>query len=752
MLGLNFAMAASNTFVSTEHLPAERFFRLSLFLLILTSAVTLSFTGKLDLFTSIAAPAAILIKGFRWWRGYTPELEQRQATWLVVGYLAVFPLDIFFFSRLLTANSPNPATYAALIGIIHFLLFVLIVRLYSATQDRDALFLAMLSFAAMLASAVLTVDTTFLLLFFVFLLFGVATFTGLELRRGVAGCTSVPGNLDRERRLSRALMLAALSVALGAISIGAVLFFFFPRINGGYLGGSSMNPQLISGFSDDVELGQIGEIKKNYSVVMRVETGQPVAYPMLRWRGIALTTFDGKRWYSGERSADTLVANSDGWIPIPVGEQPADAQASVLRYDVLLEPIATDAIFIPGRAMALRGNFAGESPRNVFRKSKPYLFRDATSSLFNPYHNYGTVHYSGMSRLFTWNPAGLRVAPVNYPGAIASTYLQLPNLDPRIAALARSVTAKASNPYDKAREIETYLRGHYSYTLDLVGKPGNSPLSHFLFETHAGHCEYFASAMAVMLREVGVPTREVNGFLPGEYNDLAGDYIVRASDAHSWVEVYFPGNGWVVFDPTPPGPAADSGLFTRLGLVVDWIQLNWNEWVINYDFAHQMALAQNLQVKSRNWKEIVRSWFVGKQDRAKQWMRHWQIGHSNMALVVPLFLLVILVSLRYGLIGKAIRRLSLFFQLRRRPTATVSPALASRLYQELLAQLARRGIARRESQTAFEFAASLGEPSLVPTVTEFTRLYADARFGGAPCDTSRLRELLNQLRATARSR
>jgi transglutaminase-like putative cysteine protease len=745
-------MAATTTLVSTEPLPAERFFRISLFLLIFTSALTLSTTGKLDLLTSIGAPAAILIKGFRWWRGHPAELQQRQATWLVVGYLAIFPMDVFFFSRLLTANSPNPATYAALMGIIHFLLFVLIVRLYSATQDRDALFLAMLSFAGVLASAVLTVDTTFLLLFFVFLLFGVATFTGLELRRGVAGCTPVPGNRERERRLSRALMLAALTVAFGAISIGAVLFFFFPRINGGYLGGSSMNPQLISGFTDDVELGEIGEIKKDYALVMRVETGQPVGYPMLRWRGIALSTFDGKRWTSGERSADTLVANSDGWIPIPPAEQPADTQATVLRYDVLLEPVATDAIFFPGKPMALRGNFGGESVRNVFRGHKPYLFRDATNSLFNPYHSYGRLRYSGMSRLINWNAAKLREAPANYPPAITGTYLQLPRLDPRIAALARSVTAHAGNPYDKALAIENYLRGHYSYTLDLVGKPGGSPLSHFLFETHAGHCEYFASAMAVMLRAVRVPTREVNGFLPGEYNDLAGDYIVRASDAHSWVEVYFPGNGWVVFDPTPPGPPADSGLFTRFGLVVDWIQLNWNEWVINYDFAHQMTLAQNLQLKSRNWKEVVRSWFVGKQERAKQWMKHWQVGHSGLALVIPIFLLVLLVSLRYGLFGKGIRRLNLFFQLRTRPTATVSPALASRLYQELLAQLARRGIARRESQTAFEFAASLREPALAPSVIEFTRLYADARFGGVPCDTPRLRELLSQVRAAARSR
>src|SRR5207253_6866831 len=118
----------------------------------------------------------------------------------------------------------------------------------------------------------------------------------------------------------------------------------------------------------------------------------------------------------------------------------------------------------------------------------------------------------------------------------------------------------------------------YSYTLNLTGKPGRDPLAHFLFEARAGHCEYFASAMAIMLRTLGIPSREVNGFLPGEYNDLAGDYIVRASDAHSWVEVYFPGDGWQVFDPTPSNLESGKGFLTRLGLYIDWLQVTWSDW------------------------------------------------------------------------------------------------------------------------------------------------------------------------------
>jgi len=97
--------------------------------------------------------------------------------------------------------------------------------------------------------------------------------------------------------------------------------------------------------------------------------------------------------------------------------------------------------------------------------------------------------------------------------------------------------------------------------------------------------------MTILLRTLDIPTREVNGFLPGEYNDLAGDYIVRASDAHSWVEVYFPGSGWVTFDPTPSAPER-GGLLSRLNKYIDWVQLSWSEWVINYDFGHQMQMAK----------------------------------------------------------------------------------------------------------------------------------------------------------------
>ena len=744
-------MAASASASTLPALPAERFFRASLFLLMATSVATLVSTGKLDLLTMIVAPSAVFYKGVRWWRRRPAEIPHRIATRLVVAYLLFFPLDIFFFSRAFAEGSSNPAMYAALLGAVHFLLFVLLIRLYSATTDRDALFLAMLSFAAILASAVLTIDTTFLGLFFLFLLFGVATFVGLEMRRSSKG--AIGPDLDaqpqQERRLTRALILAALTVAFGATIIGAALFFFFPRFSAGYMGRTSMQPALMSGFTDDVELGQIGEIKKNSEVVMRVRTGKPVGYPRLRWRGIALSTFDGRRWYSPGRDEVSIPAGPSGWINLRDQPRGQDRTATILHYTILLQPVATDTIFAPATAVSLRGNLFGEGSNPDAGARRSYIVRDATGSLFNPFHNYSALLYEGYSLLPGTDVPRLRAATSDYPEDIRDTYLQLPQLDPRIPELARQITERAETPFDKTLAVEDYLRTHYAYTLNLAGKPGGDPLAHFLFETRAGHCEYFASAMAIVLRSVGIPTREVNGFLPGEYNDLAGDYIVRASDAHSWVEVYFPGSGWITFDPTPPAADSAGGLLSRFGLYLDWFELTWNEWIINYDFVHQVQLAQTMRRSTRTWTKTAQSWFMKLQEQGRKWMSSWNAG---LGLLIPLAIGLLLLALRFELVVALWRRLWLSWQLRSPELARSNPQLATRLYGELLYLLERRGLARLPTQTPFEFAAAVSQPRLAPAVQEFTQCYAQARFGGGPCDTMRLRALLEQVRSTLTSR
>jgi protein-glutamine gamma-glutamyltransferase len=748
-------MAASAVSAPAPTLPAERFFRGSLFFLILSAVGALVGTGKLDAFTCLVAPAAMLYKGVRWWRGKPPEFSHHAATWLVIAYLGIFPLDAFFFSRAFVASSTNPALLAALLAAVHFLIYVMLVRLYSASTDRDALFLALLAFAAILASSILTVDTSFLLLFFIFLLFAVATFLALELRRGAQGAIlpAADAQAPRERRLSRALGYAALSVAAGAMVLGSLLFFVFPRFSAGYLGRASMEPSLMTGFTNDVELGQIGEIKKNSEVVLRVKTGNPVGYPLLRWRGIALTNFDGRRWTNPDHSSFDLVPNADGWIKVADPQQRQDFPAAMLQYTVLLQPMASDAVFTASNALSVQGNFSGAGSVSDWTIRHSYLRRDSTGSIFNPFHNYAAVRYNATSYLPQVNGAKLRAASSDDPPDIRATYLQLPGLlDPRIPQLAKQIAARAKNRYDTALTIQGFLSGsRFTYTLNVTGKPGEDPLAHFLFESRAGHCEYFASAMAVLLRTLGIPSREVNGFLPGEYNDLAGDYIVRASDAHSWVEVYFPGTGWVTFDPTPAA-AQNFGLLSRLGQYVDWFELSWSEWVINYDFAHQVQMAQGMQRNSRNWRDSARAWFASWQGKNRRWLRNWQMRHAALGVALPALLVLFLVTLRYDLFRKLLGRVRLYWQLHAPESARANPQMASRFYAELLRVLERRGFAHQASQTPQEFASTVQTPVLAPAVREFTQVYAESRFGGAPCDVPRLHGLLEQIRSAPRSR
>jgi transglutaminase-like putative cysteine protease len=477
-----------------------------------------------------------------------------------------------------------------------------------------------------------------------------------------------------------------------------------------------------------VELGQIGEIKKNSTVVMRVQTGKPVAYDRLRWRGIALTNFDGKRWSTSDQTAQKLEPEADGWIRTADPMRKTDSPYPRMIYTVYLEPVATDAIFVPGKVMSLKGNFSGESRNSLSAARRTFIFRDSTDTLMNPFHNYGAIRYSGFSLLLPMDAARFRAASTEYSSDITSTYLQLPAaLDPRITELAKQTTKSARTPFDKALAIETFLRTRYTYTLNLTGKPGDDPLSHFLFETRAGHCEYFASAMTIMLRTL----------------------IVRASDAHSWVEVYFPGADWQVFDPTPAAPENEADFLSSMGKYVDWMEITWSEWVIGYDFAHQITMAQNVQRSSRDLSESFRAWYAQQQIRGRRWIKSWSNG---LSVSIALMVLAFLILLRFDPLSAMLQRLWLSWQLRSAKAARTNPQLASRLYAELLRLLARRGMIREVSQTPLEFAVAMDSPNLAPAVREFTQLYTHARFGGAPCDAMRLHQLLDQVRAASRAR
>ncbi len=736
----------------------KRHFEISLYFLLLTGVLTLVSTGKMDLVSILVPPAALLVKGYRWWHGKGPEISNRVGGWITIGYFIFFPFDLWIISRALSADTQSPGLYAALLATIHLMLFAIIVRLYSASKTRDYLFLTLMAFTSMLASAILTVDTGFLVFFFVFMAFAVSTFVGLEMWRSAQGAVAQPiqSGTRAARRLHNALGVTSTAIALGSLAVGAVIFLLLPRYTGGYMSGLNLQPTLISGFSDDVELGEIGEIKKSSAVVMRINVeGGLDAARGVHWRGIALTLFDGRRWYNGPHDPKTVQSAPDTWFHLDNGEVLTRRPGKTIQYTVLLEPIASTSLFFVNQADRVRGHFDGEASSSYMNQRRgTYLLEDPTGSVFNPYHNFSRMQYEARSVVPAPSVAALRVAGSDYPASMGEMYLQLPpKLDPRIPELAKQITGRANNPYDKSLALEAYLRTHYGYTLDLTGTPPPDPLAYFLFQKRAGHCEYFASAMTVMLRSVGIPARLVNGFLTGEYNDVGGDFIVRASDAHSWVEVFFPTYGWLTFDPTPPAEETAPGMFARFGRYWDWFQLQWSEWIINYDFVHQVTLAQGLQHVSRDWTERLQKAFAEVRRVATDQLELWQARALHTAAFLPvMFVIVAALCIAALLLQPKIRqRLMTLWHLRVSTSAAMTPHLATIQYNEMLRLLSRRGIRKAPGQTPLEFAASLPDGNLSEPVHELTSMYHAARFGGEASDPRQASSLLTLIQMRIQS-
>lgn len=163
--------------------------------------------------------------------------------------------------------------------------------------------------------------------------------------------------------------------------------------------------------------------------------------------------------------------------------------------------------------------------------------------------------YSIASLVSVASERRLRQAGTAYPTWVAERYLQLPeSLPERVEQLAREVAGSEATPYDRAAAIEAYLRQiRYNESIDAPPED-TDPVDWFLFEKREGYCTYHASAMVLMCRAVGVPARLAQGYAPGEYVESRGAYLVREGDAHAWPEIYFPGYGWIEFEPTPAQP------------------------------------------------------------------------------------------------------------------------------------------------------------------------------------------------------
>ncbi|HEX8118198.1 MAG TPA: DUF3488 and transglutaminase-like domain-containing protein, partial [Pyrinomonadaceae bacterium] len=522
---------------------------------------------------------------------------------VVLLALPAFYLDWSFQRGV--AEDAAQQVYAGVSALVHFTLLLSSIKLLQVKSDRDWLFLYLISFFEVLLAAGLSASPTFLVSLGLYVFTALLAVVCFELRKSTRVVpqsesrllvANKPGLLRRGRagrnqkgsRSLRRLPLAAACLFLAIFGLALPIFLITPRAAESTLsvpGGAAYTG--FTGFSDNVTLGDIGRLNESNQLVMRVRVEAPAraASRPLRWRGVALEHFDGRRWTQTDDPRPGHPESDGNLFKLGTTED----ITRLTTQTFFVEPIDTSVIFAAPRALALQGAF-------------PYVRRDTEDGLFSRPHPTERVTYTVHSDTYEPAPEELRAEPSRYPSGPTPNlrrpveeYLQLPaTLDTRVGSLAVMVVARARarNPYDVARAIEAHLGsnaygGDYRYSLEMRAK-GPDPLSDFLFNVRAGHCEYFATAMAVMLRTLRVPARVVNGFQTGEYNAASDAYVVRQADAHSWVEVYFPeSDTWVTFDPTPAdGRAAGTsgaGLLGAFRRYADALELFWIQHVVAYD-------------------------------------------------------------------------------------------------------------------------------------------------------------------------
>ena len=711
----------------------DRFFAVSLLLMLGTSFITLASTGKLDI---VSVALVFIALGARLWGyacGRNLQISPKTVTRLALLYIPFFIFDFLFLS------ASGTALESMLNATVHLVLFVTVTKVFSAVTRRDYAYLAALSLLMVLATAVLTINTTFMVFLTLYIFFAISTLISYEIKRSIetsrspalaplAGPRGRPG-------IERALGRTAAGLGLGILAIASVFFFAIPRYHSGYLSGLGTHTENITGFSGSVKLGDLSRIMRSSTVVFRVlPEGNPREYSGVKWRGIALDSFDGRHWYNDNTKQTAVQPVSYGRFIIPREPGAENRPIVTLRYKVFLSPISSDVVFAAASARLITGRMH-------------LLTLDETDSLHDNRYAFSSVQYDVVSQVGLPQPSALRSAPETYSRNIQLLYLRLPpELDPRIKPLAEQVAAPAANNYDRTVQVRNFLRGNFGYTLEDQNVDPSDPLASFLFTTRKGYCEYFASAMAIMLRTIGIPARLVNGFQTGPYNRYGGDFVVRARDAHSWVEVYFAGYGWIPFDPTPPDPRPV--IASELDNYMDALTLFWSEWVINYDFSHQVRLATQVEVQSNEVQRDVRHQFHSLRTKLAGLSLKLERGLVAHKFLLLLVLLGTAVGVALGGNDWSLQELkfiwSISFPSSDRPL-TLEEATFS--YHRFLSILRKKGLHKLPSETPEEFARKIGPPLLRDLAGEFTRLYNRARYGGERPSIPVLRGMLQEISA-----
>ncbi len=622
------------------------------------------------------------------------KLSRGWAAILAAGCVLLHPLDWSILSRdFLTATIHSLVLLAALLALV-------------ASTPRDYGFLVTLAFVELLAAAAVSVQANFFLFLMLFLLSGVLALTSAEIRRSFRS-TSQP--IYRPPGFEGRLLVFSAWLTAAILLLTAGLFFVLPRTAQAAFRRLSPSRVAIPGFGGEVRLGQLGTVVDDHRPILRVRILGQDPGPGLKWRGAALSRFDGQRWYNPATPTTTLTVR-DRLLTLATAAPVQGGRR--LSYEVMLDRAAADTLFFAGVPELVWINI----PAVIRGPNESYRPAGAGEGILR----YG-VHGFLPDEV---KPGLLRARPV--PAEVLECCLELPRLDPRVAQLAQQLAEGFTSAHACALAIEAYLSENHRYRRKPPAQVAPDPLAWFLFEGREGHCEYFASAMAVLLRAVGIPSRLVTGFVGGVYNPVSGWHVLRASDAHAWVEAYLPATGWTAFDPTPPVPAPrPPPLLSRLAFYLDAAETFWQEWVLSYDLARQLVLAARMERSSRSlgtrWLEAADTFWSALREKAER------LGRRSMPLLVTLLALTAAtaaVGPRLVTAWRTRRR------LRRIQHGAAGAQEATLLYLRLLRALERQGFRKPPWLTPTEFANVLPPSELAARVREFTADYNRLRFGG----------------------
>ena len=449
-----------------------------------------------------------------------------------------------------------------------------------------------------------------------------------------------------------------------------------------------------------------GPVQRGKATVMDVRASEG-----RYWRAVVYDKYTGTGWINTDQEVVLLEPNEP--LPVP-------------KLELRQEITQTITNFLPGRALL----FAASQPLRVDLPAKavlsytPFPLKEGgylpqaraahTSMLYSRYPLGQGESYNVLSSISVADEESLRAAGDDYPDWVRERYLQLPPILPRrVRGLAEEITRGYHNAYDKAAAIESYLR-KIPYNESIEAPPeGRDGVDYFLFDLREGYCDYYASAMAVLARAVGIPARVAAGYVRGERDPRTGVYRVREDDAHAWVEVYFPRYGWVEFEPTAAEPPIE-----RPQPRSEEEEAETDEREPLSEEGRGLAPDEELPEEEGLYPPPAMG---GRRWRAVGW-------GSGIALALAGVSLAVL----YLLVEGGLRGLS----------------LAERAYERMCRYARWLGLERRPHQTPHEYATVLAEalPEGRGPVWRIAELYVEERFGHREVDGREAEEAWRRLR------